>query len=535
MRRERGDVLGPLLPGDPGRIGPFVLHGRLGAGGMGVVYQGFGPDGAVVAIKVPKPELAHDREFRARFRHEVAAARRVHGEFVAEVVDADVDASRPWMASAFVSGEPLQDVVARRGPLTGNALDEFTSGLAQAIAAVHRAGVVHRDLKPANILLTLDGPKIIDFGLAYTADSTRITAPGVVIGTIAWMAPEQFGVGDAGAPIDIFAWGTCVAFAATGRIPFNGDSVPKVMVRIVRGTPDLDGLPGKYRRMLAVSLSKDPELRPTAEDLVTAFARPDPPRRPRPVTPSGHARIDAIPSDSEPTERADSWLTYLTRTDLPDTVAVSHPTVANSDRDTDPTVVQPDSQPKASDPDATQPAPDPTVIAPDPTVIAPGPTVVAPGPTVIAPDPTVIAPGPTVVAPGPTVAAPGPTVVVPGPTIVARPDRAALDDDDPSQPVSSQRLRPTHAPDRVGAASRRRARRSRVPTYLPLAWMSLIPPLGLLFGPAALIQATRARVYARRAYAEPPRRTRLATAVGVAGLLVGMLSVLVALQLLGGR
>ncbi|MEU1207489.1 serine/threonine-protein kinase [Nocardia sp. NPDC005825] len=470
-------MLGPLLPGDPGRIGPFVLHGRLGAGGMGVVYQGFGPDGTVVAIKVPKPELAHDREFRARFRHEVAAARRVHGDFVAEVVNADVDAPRPWMASAFVGGEPLQDVVARRGPLTGSALDEFTSGLAQAIASVHRAGVVHRDLKPGNILLTLDGPKIIDFGLAFTPDSTRITAPGVVIGTIAWMAPEQFGAGDAGPPVDIFAWGTCVAFAATGRIPFNGENVSSVMVRIVRGTPDLDGLSGKYQRMLAVSLSKDPELRPTAEDLVTAFARPTPPRRPMPATPPDHVLIDSSPRDSDPTELADPWLTYLAPSDLPDTVPVPRPhtTLLNPARRTDPTVVHTD----------------PTVVHSDPQPPAPDPAATVPA-----------------------------TVVT---------------DDDPSQPIPSQRLRPSHATDRSGAASRQRARRSRVPTYLPLAWISLIPPLGLLFGPAALIQATRARVYARRAYAEPPQRARLATLVGVAGLLVGVLSVLVALRLLTGH
>lgn len=447
---------------------------------MGVVYQGFGPDDAVVAIKMPKPELAHDREFRARFRHEVAAARRVHGDFVAEVVDADVDAPRPWMASKFVSGEPLQDVVARRGPLTGSALDEFTSGLAQAIASVHRAGVVHRDLKPANILLTLDGPKIIDFGLAYTADSTRITAPGVVIGTIAWMAPEQFGSGDAGPPVDIFAWGTCVAFAATGRIPFNGDSVSTVMVRIVRGTPDLDGLPGTYRRMLAVSLSKDPDLRPTAEDLVTAFARPSPPRRRWQAPPSSHAPVDPGAADSDPTERSDPWLTYLYPADPPDTVAAprAHTTVRNPVRRTDPTVVQPNPRP---------PAPDPS-----------------------------------------------PTAHTAAPTVAARPDPAATDDDS-SQPIPSQRLRPPRATARTGAVSRQRARRSRVPRYLPLAWISLIPPLGLLFGPAALIQANRARLYARRAYAEPPQRTRLATALGVSGLLVGVLSLVVALHLLTGR
>ncbi|CAO5171036.1 eukaryotic-like serine/threonine-protein kinase [Frankia sp. AiPs1] len=261
-------MLTPLTSDDPQRIGPFRLANRIGAGGMGVVYLGFGADGKPAAVKVPSTGLADNPEFRARFRQEVAAARRVRGTTVAAVFDADLTGQRPWMATEYVEGRSLADAVATRGRLDEHLVRGLAIGLADALVAIHEAGVVHRDLKPANILLAWDGPKVIDFGIALAADSTSHTRTGMLIGTLVWMAPEQLRGERAGAAADIFAWGACVAFAAAGRPPFRGERAEAVGMQILTAEPDLDGLPAALVGPVRDALAKEPEARPSAAGLL---------------------------------------------------------------------------------------------------------------------------------------------------------------------------------------------------------------------------------------------------------------------------
>ncbi|WP_235488201.1 LppP/LprE family lipoprotein, partial [Frankia sp. AvcI1] len=240
----------------------------IGAGGMGVVYLGFGDDGKPVAVKVPSAGLADNPEFRSRFRHEVDAARRVRGSSVATVLDADLTGERPWMATEYVEGRSLADAVATRGELDDRLVHGLAIGLADALVAIHAAGVVHRDLKPANILLAWDGPKVIDFGIARAGDSTSHTRTGMLIGTLVWMAPEQLRGERAGPPADIFAWGACVAFAAAGRPPFRGERAEAVGMQILTAEPDLDGLPPDLVGVVRAALEKEPARRPTASELL---------------------------------------------------------------------------------------------------------------------------------------------------------------------------------------------------------------------------------------------------------------------------
>ncbi|WP_131765068.1 protein kinase domain-containing protein [Candidatus Protofrankia californiensis] len=264
-------MLAPLAADDPRSVGPYRLHGRLGEGGMGVVYQAFAPDDTPVAIKLPHRNVAADPEFRARFRQEVTAARRVRGTFVAEVLDADVDAPRPWMATAYVDGVSLADAVRRRGRLDGTTLMSLAVGLAEALVVIHAAGVVHRDLKPTNIIMDWDGPKVIDFGIARLSDATMNTKTGFSIGTVAWMAPEQLSGERAGPAADIFAWGACVAFAAMGRHPFAAETPAASMARVLGGAPDLEGIPAPFASVIARALAKSPAERFTAVDVVASL------------------------------------------------------------------------------------------------------------------------------------------------------------------------------------------------------------------------------------------------------------------------
>lgn len=261
-------MLTPLSGSDPRVVGGFQLQGRLGAGGMGVVYLGFGPGGQAAAIKVINPGVAGEAEFRARFRREVEAARRVQGSCVACLLDADPDGEPPWMASEYVDGVSLAEAVRRRGRLDGPTLTTLAVGLVDGLVAVHAAGLVHRDLKSANVLLSWDGPKIIDFGIARDTGTTGHTGTGNVIGTVAWMAPEQLLGQRAGPAADVFAWALCVAFAARGRHPFPAEAAAASAMRVLRDTPDLDGVPTDLQPVLARALSREPEQRPTAVELV---------------------------------------------------------------------------------------------------------------------------------------------------------------------------------------------------------------------------------------------------------------------------
>ncbi|MEU2175438.1 protein kinase [Nocardia sp. NPDC019219] len=258
----------PLGTNDPARIGDYRLLGVLGAGGMGRVYLGRNAGGRTVAVKVIRPDMI-DAEFRQRFRREVAAARRVGGQFTAPVIDADVDADPPWLATGYVAGFALADAVDRYGPLTENALLVLAHGLIEALTAVHRAGVVHRDLKPSNVLLALDGPKVIDFGIARAADDSRLTTTGKVIGSPGFMCPEQVTGDPVGPPADVFALGGVLVFAATGHGPFGVGETMQMLWRVVYEEPQLDDVPERLRPLVAACLTKDAAARPTADQLLT--------------------------------------------------------------------------------------------------------------------------------------------------------------------------------------------------------------------------------------------------------------------------
>ncbi len=221
----------PLQADDPEQVGRYRLVGRLGIGGMGRVYAATSPDGRRAAIKVIRDDLAEDTAFRHRFRREVAAASAVAGMFTARVLDADPDDVPPWLATEFVEGPSLRDAVLAKGPMPEHALLELARGLAEALAAIHAAGLVHRDLKPANVLLSPAGPRVIDFGIARAVDSSRLTATGQVIGTPDFMAPEQIeGTGESGPEGDVFALGSTLAWAATRRGPFAADQTADLTV-----------------------------------------------------------------------------------------------------------------------------------------------------------------------------------------------------------------------------------------------------------------------------------------------------------------
>ncbi|MEU9995616.1 serine/threonine-protein kinase [Streptomyces sp. NPDC050848] len=266
---ELGGIVQELMPGDPAAIGPYRLTARLGAGGMGQVFLGHSVSGRRVAVKVVRPELAADPGFRLRFRREIEAARTVGGFWTAPVVDADPEAAAPWVASAYVEAPDLGQLVQDQGPLDEAVLRGLATGLAEALEAIHRAGLVHRDLKPSNVLVTGDGPRVIDFGISKALEGgMTLTGTGLVVGTPGFMSPEQATGARVGAPSDIFSLGAVLAFAATGDGPFGVGSVPALLYRVVHDVPRLDGVPDGIRGVVARCLEKRAEERPTAGQLL---------------------------------------------------------------------------------------------------------------------------------------------------------------------------------------------------------------------------------------------------------------------------
>ncbi|MFE7774391.1 serine/threonine-protein kinase [Streptomyces sp. NPDC057445] len=264
----------PLEAGEPRTVGAYRLLGRLGAGGMGRVYLARSEGGRTVAVKVVHPHFALDEQFRARFRREVAAARRVGGAWTAPVLDADPDAPVPWVATGYVAGPSLGQAVAEHGPLPEHTVRTLGAGLAEALAAVHALDLVHRDVKPSNVLLALDGPRLIDFGIARATDGTAsLTTTGVSVGSPGYMAPEQI-VGKDGVTgaADIFSLGAVLAYAATGAAPFQGDSSAALLYKVVHEEPELSALAGQLRELVAACLAKDPSERPAPGDLARRLA-----------------------------------------------------------------------------------------------------------------------------------------------------------------------------------------------------------------------------------------------------------------------
>jgi hypothetical protein len=262
-----------LLPADPVTVGDFELLARLGAGGMGQLYLGRRPDGPAAAVKLIRPDLAHQPDFRARFRREIAAAEQAGSAYTARVVAADPDGNPPWLAAEYLPGPSLAEAVGEHGKLPETTVRTLLAGLCAGLVHLHGLGLVHRDLKPGNVLLTADGPRIIDFGVSRVLDSSTITQTGQLLGSPGFMAPEQaLGSDTAGPPIDIFALGALISYALTGASPFGTGQTPAVVYRVVHEQPRLDAVPESLRDLVAECLAKDPADRPTAQHLLDRLA-----------------------------------------------------------------------------------------------------------------------------------------------------------------------------------------------------------------------------------------------------------------------
>ncbi|MFF8276264.1 serine/threonine-protein kinase [Streptomyces lateritius] len=252
---------------DPRIVGAFRLHRRLGAGGMGVVYLGSDRRGQRVALKVIRPDLAEDQEFRSRFAREVSAARRIRGGCTARLVAADLDADRPWFATQYVPGPSLHDRVAEEGPLRAADVAAIGAALSEGLVAVHEAGVVHRDLKPSNILLSPKGPRIIDFGIAWATGASTLTHVGTAVGSPGFLAPEQVRGAAVTPATDVFSLGATLAYAAMADSPFGHGSSEVMLYRVVHEEPQLHGVPDALAPLVRACLAKDPEERPSTLQL----------------------------------------------------------------------------------------------------------------------------------------------------------------------------------------------------------------------------------------------------------------------------
>ncbi|GAA1242764.1 hypothetical protein GCM10009609_02740 [Pseudonocardia aurantiaca] len=260
---------------DPAVVGPYRLLGRLGAGGMGQVFLAHGEDGALVAVKIVHPGLAHDDRFRARFAREVEVSRRVTGPWTAAVLDADPDAPAPWLATEYVAGPALDHAVRAAGPLPAETVHLLAAGLTRALVAIHGMGLLHRDVKPSNVLLAADGARLIDFGIARAVDGAGMTSTGMMIGTPGFMSPEQADGTELGPASDVFSLGAVLVLAATGRGPFGEGGPVAVMRRILDDAPDLGALAEPVRGVVARCLVRDPAARPSAAEMVAAL-HPEP-------------------------------------------------------------------------------------------------------------------------------------------------------------------------------------------------------------------------------------------------------------------
>jgi serine/threonine protein kinase len=266
-------VVDQLTQHDPRRIGPFEVLGRLGAGGMGLVYLARSASGRRVAIKTVRTELAEDQLFRVRFTREVEAARAVSGFYTAAVVDADPRAAVPWLATAYVPAPSLEEIINECGPMPAQAVRWLAAGVAEALQSIHGAGLVHRDLKPSNVLVVEDGPRVIDFGIASGVSNTRLTMTNVAVGTPAYMSPEQARDSRSvtGAS-DIFSLGSTLTFAATGHAPFHGANPVETVFMLLREGPDLTGLPDELRPLIESCMQMEADRRPSPADLQSQLA-----------------------------------------------------------------------------------------------------------------------------------------------------------------------------------------------------------------------------------------------------------------------
>ena len=267
-QRKVGYVSWELLGDDLDELGGYRLSGRLGAGGMGRVYLAFTSAGRPVALKVLRPELGENPEFRERFRQEIMAARRVSGLYTAQVLDADPDGSPPWLVTAYVPGPSLAQAVSAHGPLPEQGVLLLVAGVAEALQAIHSVGLVHRDLKPSNVLLAADGPRVIDFGIARAIQAPGLTRTGMLVGSPQFISPEQVRGGAVTSAADVFALGALAAYAATGRPPFGEDDGMAVLYRVQHQDPDLSGCPGRLLSVIETCLAKHPATRPAPAQVI---------------------------------------------------------------------------------------------------------------------------------------------------------------------------------------------------------------------------------------------------------------------------
>ncbi|GAA3440920.1 bifunctional serine/threonine-protein kinase/glutamate ABC transporter substrate-binding protein [Planomonospora venezuelensis] len=288
----------PLRPGDPPRLGDYELKGRLGEGGQGVVYLGESEKGERAAVKLLHVRFTGMAHARSRFARELAAARRVEAFCTARVLDADLDGETPYIASELIDGPSLREVVERDGPLSGKELERLAIGTATALTTIHHAGIAHRDFKPDNVLLTADGPRVVDFGIAKIIDESG-TITTRAVGTPAYMAPEQIAGEEVGCPADVFAWGSTMVFTATGKAPFAMETIVATLNRVVNHRPDLDALPEGLRPVVAACLHKDQARRPTAGEVLRRLL--------------GHPAQDAEVSDEVLAEGVQAATADLTR------------------------------------------------------------------------------------------------------------------------------------------------------------------------------------------------------------------------------
>ncbi|MFD8143889.1 protein kinase [Streptomyces sp. NPDC059708] len=331
----------------PERVGPYRVLGVLGEGGMGRVLLAAAPDGRLVAVKQVHARLADDGDFRARFRREVAASQKVSGAYTAAVMDADVDAPTPWLASVFVPGPSLGAAVAELGALPERTVRRLAAGLVTALTEIHRAGLIHRDLKPENVLLTQDGVRVIDLGIARAAESgadTRLTRTGLVVGSPAFMSPEQAEGRELTPASDVFSLGSVLALAATGASPFAADSMLRTLFNLVHAEPELSSVPAELRPLVARCLAKDPADRPAPAELLhllgtvpPAGRLPWPPAMHGMITAQGAAidrllGVDPDPAPERPASRAPDPRIPAPATTRPDAGAATPPEPPTADR-----------------------------------------------------------------------------------------------------------------------------------------------------------------------------------------------------------
>ncbi|MFD0885503.1 serine/threonine protein kinase [Streptosporangium algeriense] len=258
----------PIDDHDPRQIGPYRIMGRLGTGGMGVVYAGLDPAGTRVAVKLVHDSLAGDPEFRARFAREISVLTRVRGLCTARILESDANAARPWLAAEYVPGPTLGDHVRANGPLRGEQWFGLVTGLAEALVAIHAADVVHRDIKPSNVILAPNGPRLVDFGIARALDGTSVTHSGVLVGTPGWVSPEEYRSASAGPAADVYGWGLLAVYAVSGTPP-HGTGRPEVLaLRVLNDPVDTSAVPEPLRGLVGRALAKDPMSRPSAREVL---------------------------------------------------------------------------------------------------------------------------------------------------------------------------------------------------------------------------------------------------------------------------